>query len=190
MKTSLAGFDAAKKHREFYAQQVPCLDKTINPATNLPICSSPTATGDLTDPIDTAGGTGIFVNPGLDNIGNVGYNTYRGPGFFNEDLGLSKAFTIRGSIATKFRMDAYNVFNHINPGNPAATSSRKATSLARDRAAQLATWNSLSAFSSNLRRNSNRNTRGASAPLVLSLNIYHRSMEKIALHELNYEPGF
>jgi hypothetical protein len=118
MKTSLAGFDAAKKHREFYAQQVPCLDKTINPATNLPICSSPTATGDLTDPIDTAGGTGIFVNPGLDNIGNVGYNTYRGPGFFNEDLGLSKAFTIRGSIATKFRMDAYNVFNHINPGNP------------------------------------------------------------------------
>ncbi|MGA2831932.1 MAG: TonB-dependent receptor [Terracidiphilus sp.] len=110
MKTSLAGFDAAKKHREFYAQQIPCADIAAGCTTG--------AAGDLTDPIDVAAGTGIFVNPGLDNIGNVGYNTYRGPGFFNEDLGLSKAFTIRGSIATKFRMDAYNVFNHINPGNP------------------------------------------------------------------------
>jgi hypothetical protein len=67
----------------------------------------------ITDP-----GTGVFVNPGLDNIGNVGYNTYRGPGFFNEDIGLVKAFTIRGGIVTKFRMDAFNAFNHINPGQP------------------------------------------------------------------------
>jgi hypothetical protein len=107
MKTSLQGFDATKKHREFYAQQVQCVHAGCKAG----------AAGDLTNPQDAA--TSIyFQNPGLDNIGNAGYNTYRGPGFFNEDIGLTKAFTIRGNIATKFRMDAFNVFNHINPGNP------------------------------------------------------------------------
>jgi hypothetical protein len=33
-------------------------------------------------------------------------------------MGLVKAFTIWEDVVTKFRMDAYNVFNHINPGNP------------------------------------------------------------------------
>jgi hypothetical protein len=110
MKTGLQGFDAGKKHRKFYDQQIPCADAAAG--------CTPGAAGDLTDPIDVAAGTGIFLNPGLDNIGNVGYNTYRGPGFFNEDLGVTKAFTIRGNIATKFRADFFNVFNHINPGNP------------------------------------------------------------------------
>jgi hypothetical protein len=67
----------------------------------------------ITDP-----GTGVFVNPGLDTIGNVKRNTYFGPGFFNTDLAVTKAFTIWESVVTKFRMDAFNAFNHINPGNP------------------------------------------------------------------------
>ena len=67
----------------------------------------------LTDP-----GTGIFSNPGLDTIGNVKGNTYRGPTIFNTDMAITKAFTIRESIVAKFRMDAFNAFNHINPGNP------------------------------------------------------------------------
>jgi hypothetical protein len=107
MKTGLSGFDATKKHRKFYNQQVPCLHAGCTAG----------ASGDLTNPVDAAGSI-VFQNPGLDNIGNVGYNTYRGPGFFNDDLGLTKAFTIRGPIVAKFRMDVYNLFNHINPGNP------------------------------------------------------------------------
>ncbi|HUN82772.1 MAG TPA: TonB-dependent receptor [Terracidiphilus sp.] len=63
-------------------------------------------------------GTGVFKNPGLDTIGNVGFNTYRGPGFFNTDMAITKAFTIWENVVTKFRMDAFNAFNHINPGNP------------------------------------------------------------------------
>jgi hypothetical protein len=63
-------------------------------------------------------GDGLFVNPGLDNVGNVGLNTYRGPHFFGTDLGLTKAFTIHENIVTKFRFDAFNAFNHINAGNP------------------------------------------------------------------------
>ncbi|HEY1986656.1 MAG TPA: TonB-dependent receptor [Terracidiphilus sp.] len=97
MKTHLTGFDPNKKNRTYYDTQIP---------------------GKLTNPGDVAKGTGIFVNPGLDNIGNVGRNTYFGPTFFNTDLGITKAFTIHESVVTKFRMDAFNAFNHINPGNP------------------------------------------------------------------------
>jgi len=31
---------------------------------------------------------------------------------------MTKAFTIYESVVFKFRMDAFNAFNHINPGNP------------------------------------------------------------------------
>jgi len=67
-------------------------------------------------PQPTSGG--IFSFPGLDVIGNAGQNTYRGPAFFNTDLALTKAFTIHEDVVVKFRMDAFNVFNHINAGNP------------------------------------------------------------------------
>jgi hypothetical protein len=63
-------------------------------------------------------GDGTFSNPGLDNFGNAGLNTYRGPRFFGTDMGLTKAFSVWENVAVKFRMDAYNVFNHIASGNP------------------------------------------------------------------------
>ena len=63
-------------------------------------------------------GDGTFVNPGLDTVGNSGQNTYRGPRFFGTDLALTKAFNIWENVAVKFRMDAFNAFNHITAGNP------------------------------------------------------------------------
>jgi hypothetical protein len=95
MPTSLTPFVAntgGTGSRTFYAQQ---------------------STDIVTDP-----GTGIFTNPGLDHFGNAGINTYRGPRFFGTDLGLTKAFTIWENVAVKFRMDAFNAFNHITAGNP------------------------------------------------------------------------
>ncbi len=61
---------------------------------------------------------GVFSFPGLDKIGNAGLNTYRGPTFATGDMALTKAFTIHENVVTSFRMDAFNAFNHINPGNP------------------------------------------------------------------------
>ncbi len=85
----------------------------------------------LTSPVVSSGGTitrafwtpqpksgGIFTYPGLDVIGNAGANTYWGPSFFSSDMAISKIFTIWESVDAKFRMDAFNVFNHINAGNP------------------------------------------------------------------------
>jgi hypothetical protein len=57
----------------------------------------------------------------LDNIGNAGANTYFGPSFFNTDLVIVKGFTIWESVVAKFRMDAFNAFNHIQAGNPGNT---------------------------------------------------------------------
>jgi hypothetical protein len=95
MHTGLTGFvtnSGGTGTRTFYQQQT----------TNV-----------ITDP-----GTGVFTNPGLDNFGNAGLNTYRGPSFFSTDMAITKAFTIHESIVTKFRMDAFNAFNHITAGNP------------------------------------------------------------------------
>jgi hypothetical protein len=41
-----------------------------------------------------------------------------GPGYFNGDLSLQKNFPIHEEILAQFRVDAFNGFNHINPGTP------------------------------------------------------------------------
>ena len=72
----------------------------------------------VTDVVDPA--TGIaslpsgngFSDPGLDNIGNRGYDSFRGPRFFGADASISKNFPITERVKFQFRMDAYNVFNH------------------------------------------------------------------------------
>jgi outer membrane receptor protein involved in Fe transport len=62
--------------------------------------------------------TGGFTCPALDQIGNTGRNSNYGPGFFNTDLAVQKTFAIKESVSALFRMDAFNVFNHISSGNP------------------------------------------------------------------------
>lgn len=61
---------------------------------------------------------GPFSYPSLDQIGNSPRNGFRGPGMWNADISVSKTFPIRESIMGEFRVDAFNAFNHINPGNP------------------------------------------------------------------------
>jgi hypothetical protein len=68
-----------------------------------------------------AAGYSGFTCSGLDGVGTGGRNNSWGPRFFNSDMSLSKAFTIRERYEAKFRMDAYNAFNHINLGNPNGT---------------------------------------------------------------------
>jgi hypothetical protein len=42
----------------------------------------------------------------------------RGPGSFNLDTGLTRRFNIREGQSVEFRAEAFNVLNHVNPGNP------------------------------------------------------------------------
>jgi hypothetical protein len=52
--------------------------------------------------------------------GNIGRNTERGPGIFNVDLSLIKN-TRFGGVETELRIEAFNVFNHPQFGQPNGT---------------------------------------------------------------------
>ena len=65
--------------------------------------------------------SGVFTRPNIAQFGNVGRNNYFGPSFFSDDLSLLKNFPIHESIEGQFRVDAFNGFNYIAPGNPNGT---------------------------------------------------------------------
>ncbi len=90
LPTKLTAFNASSQNRQFFQAQ----------------SGGASGLGDL------------FTDPGLDNIGNNGRNTYWGPGFYNTDISVQKTFAIWEKVGLKARADAYNAVNHINPGNP------------------------------------------------------------------------
>jgi len=61
-------------------------------------------------PLTSLGGP--FTTAGKGNLGNVGYNSFRGPSGFYSDLSLMKNIPITERVKAQFRMDAFNVFNH------------------------------------------------------------------------------
>jgi hypothetical protein len=61
---------------------------------------------------------GPWQRPGAGQIGDVGRNSLRGPGFFQSDLAVAKRIPITERVAAQFRADAFNVFNKVNLGFP------------------------------------------------------------------------
>jgi hypothetical protein len=61
---------------------------------------------------DAAGLNGQYTE------GTLGRNAIRGPGFVNMDMALSKHFKFHERLDAELRLDAFNVFNHVNFGNP------------------------------------------------------------------------
>lgn len=51
-------------------------------------------------------------------FGNVGSNTLRGPGYWQSNLALFKRFRISEGSNLEFRAEGYNIFNHVNLGQP------------------------------------------------------------------------
>ncbi len=69
--------------------------------------------------LDAAGkASGSWAQPAVDTFGNVGRNTLRGPRYFDSDLALFKNFTITERAKAQFQFQFYNIFNHVNLGNP------------------------------------------------------------------------
>ena len=85
-----------------------------------------------------------FVSPGNYVYGNSGRNILRGPGTIEFDLSLFKSVSLGASEARRlqFRAEAFNTFNHTNPGNPNTTLGNanygKVTSAADPRILELA----------------------------------------------------
>jgi hypothetical protein len=87
---------------------------TINGVAN-------TVRPNLTGPIQMTGNVGqwfetsVFL-PGT-TFGNLGRNVVIGPGFSNLDLALSKDSWL-GHLRLQLRVEAFNVLNHVNLGQP------------------------------------------------------------------------
>jgi outer membrane receptor protein involved in Fe transport len=50
----------------------------------------------------------------VNQFGNAERNLLRGPGYWNVDLGLQKNISLGGNREVQVRVEAFNVFNHIN----------------------------------------------------------------------------
>ncbi len=67
-------------------------------------------------PIGSSGSA--FGRPARGTFGNLGRNELHGPGFWNVDASLLKRFHMGAERNLEFRVEAQNVFNHVNLGNP------------------------------------------------------------------------
>ena len=62
-----------------------------------------------------------FAQPATGSYGTSGVNSIRGPGRMTIDMGLTRKFQVRENHSIEFRAEAFNVPNHLNPGNPTVT---------------------------------------------------------------------
>jgi hypothetical protein len=121
---------------------VPYTVFTIEPLTS-PIINN---RGNLVDPAalegpgqEVPGGrrlipTGAVARPPAGQLGNTGRNAFRGPGFYNIDLSVSRVFPMpwlgeSGRLA--LRADAYNFLNHANLNLPVSNMDAPTFGIAR-----------------------------------------------------------
>jgi hypothetical protein len=60
--------------------------------------------------------TSAFV--AVNRFGNLSRNAVMGPSFTNTDLSVTKTTTLRGRIRLELRAECFNLFNHVNLGQP------------------------------------------------------------------------
>jgi hypothetical protein len=61
----------------------------------------------------------VLVNPRPGERGTLAYTTHRGPGEIRFDMNLVKRFRLHERKEFEFRLDAINILNHPNFGDPA-----------------------------------------------------------------------
>jgi len=89
----------------------------------------------LASPTPCASGTrckswlnfGAFSLPSTSQFGSVRKNTFTGPNFVTFDTALARKFNLTERANLQFRAEYFNVLNHTNFGNPAASLANAAT---------------------------------------------------------------
>jgi hypothetical protein len=61
-----------------------------------------------------------FVNPPIGTFGTMQKDSVFGPGFANVDLSVFKNIPIKERLRAQFRVEMFNIFNHVNLGPPSA----------------------------------------------------------------------
>jgi len=62
-----------------------------------------------------------FAAPAPGTFGTMRRNQLFGPGFEDVDLSVFKDTTVTERVRAQFRVEMFNVFNHVNLGQPGAT---------------------------------------------------------------------
>ena len=62
-----------------------------------------------------------FATPAIGTLGNVSRNLLHGPDLWNLDASIHRIFPIKEGVSLKLDAEAFNAFNHMVLGNPAAT---------------------------------------------------------------------
>ena len=68
--------------------------------------------------LQDANGNLILINPGLGELGTLGKRWIEGPGRYAFDMNLIKRVRIDETKEFEVRVDAINILNHSNWGNP------------------------------------------------------------------------
>jgi outer membrane receptor protein involved in Fe transport len=118
LHTNLGKFNAGSHNRPYYTSVEGTTSTSID-GVDVPnhLCTHTTTVNGVSTVVPgvPAGG---FSCPALDEIGSSGRNNAWGPGFWNVDSSLMKNFAIKENISAQFRVDFFNLFNHIDPANP------------------------------------------------------------------------
>jgi len=61
---------------------------------------------------------GPYTRPAVGTWGNLGRNSLWGPGLVSVDSSLTKSFNLKYGVKFQLLVQAFNVFNHVNYGNP------------------------------------------------------------------------
>jgi hypothetical protein len=61
-----------------------------------------------------------FVLAPVGSFGNAGWNSLRGPGYFDMDISLTRFFTLHESNRLELRFEFFNSTNHVNFSNPSS----------------------------------------------------------------------
>jgi hypothetical protein len=61
---------------------------------------------------------GPYARPLVGTFGNFGRDSVLGPGYINTDLSVAKTIAFREQLHLQVRADFFNVFNHVNLGQP------------------------------------------------------------------------
>lgn len=91
-------------------------------AINNSLCMAAANTPDLQDSLLSLGcfamGNSVMIPPVAGTFGTAGRNIFRGPGFHNWDVSVSKNWKFAERLTVQFRTEFFNVLNHPNFANP------------------------------------------------------------------------